>query len=162
MDMASSPRPDGSSGRFCSDRCQRAFDDGLAPFLAIEPSKLYSTTWRHVAGPNPGHLPRPMRMGKLGFIINCAGCGREFDSKGLRSCSPACEREARRREELERDLDQYPGGRPEPAAKRRCHECGGTIPNWRKGKRVRKDTLFCGPTCQKRSKRDRAKAEAVA
>ena len=46
---------------------------------------------RHVAGPDPGYLPRGMRSGP-GFFIRCLNCEMEFESKGLRCCSPDCEK----------------------------------------------------------------------
>ena len=73
-------------GRFCSGRCRAGFDAGLPAF---EPSR----TVRH------------------GFLVNCAGCRKQFDSKGLRCCSIECERRYREREQL----DAESGRRPLPS-----------------------------------------------
>src|SRR4051794_33548456 len=51
-------------GRFCSTNCRDYFDAGAAPYQ--EPKTQYDFT-----------------MGSEGFIINCEGCGKRFDSKGL-------------------------------------------------------------------------------
>jgi hypothetical protein len=33
--------------------------------------------------------------------------------------------------------------------KRKCERCGGVIPNWRNGRRVKETTRFCSPRCSK-------------
>jgi predicted nucleic acid-binding Zn ribbon protein len=40
--------------------------------------------------------------------------------------------------------------------KRKCEECGGDIPFWRKGKTVPKNTRFCGESCQGKARRKKA------
>jgi hypothetical protein len=88
-----------NNGRFCSDRCRQAYDAGYRRAEPVDPFKV--TTWRVVAGSNPGYQPStPMRAGKAGWHITCPGCQREFESKGLRCCSAECER--RSREQAER------------------------------------------------------------
>jgi hypothetical protein len=62
-----------TSGRFCSVRCRDAYDEGIP---AYDPDYI-------------GTDPRwySVRIGPKGLHIDCAGCGRRFDSKGLRCCS---------------------------------------------------------------------------
>ena len=143
------------SGRFCSTRCREAFDAGFPPYQPVDIRKLFTASWRVVAGGDPGHLPRPMRMGPSGFFINCAGCDKEFESKGLRCCSKECERRYRDRED-NAELMAEVG--IEPAAKRMCAAvgCGKPIPRWRNGRAVRKSARFCSPPCQGKSSRKRA------
>jgi hypothetical protein len=74
------------STRFCSTRCREAYDAGLP---AHDPD--------YASKSNPRWYSLP--MGRHGFLINCGGCGRTFDSKGLRYCSTECERNYRQREE---------------------------------------------------------------
>jgi hypothetical protein len=71
------PKADGTSGRFCSDPCREWFDAGNPPYAPI--GRLYG-------------LP----IGTHGFVINCAACGGDFDSKGLRCCSPGSTATGRR------------------------------------------------------------------
>jgi hypothetical protein len=46
----------------------------------------------------------------------------------------------------------------EPPTKRKCQECGGSIPRWRKGRQVSKATRFCSPKCQRRAAKNARKA----
>ena len=95
-------------------------------------------------------------MGRHGFLIDCAGCGKRFDSKGLRCCSPACERSLGDRRKTERlKIEAGVEYQSRLGAKRKCEGCGGDIPNWRKGRRVSKATRFCSPSCGQKA---RAKA----
>ena len=113
------PRPcdgDDDNWRFCSRRCREAYDAGLPPYDPDQLKKLASRFnpggLRVVAGP-PGlssyhplqgsqQLSRGIkRRGSSGFVIACLGCGREFDSTGLRCCSLACERRCSDRSENE-------------------------------------------------------------
>ncbi len=93
-----------------------------------------------------------MRPGVHGFYIRCAGCGSEFESKGLRRCSRACERRYCERQE---NLAVMAEAGIEPAAKRKCENetCGAIIPKWRNGRKVSAATRFCSRTCQQRAKR---------
>jgi hypothetical protein len=134
------PKPDGSSGRFCSDRCREWYDAGNPPYEPHDPRKLYSARATLGVGLNPGYLPAPMRVGPVGFFIRCLNCGKEFESKGLRCCSTECEQMYREREENAKLMAAVG---MEPDAKRRCLECGAIIPRWRKGRRVRSDIQFC-------------------
>jgi predicted nucleic acid-binding Zn ribbon protein len=138
--------------RFCSARCREWFDAGNPPYEPLDTSKLYGATWRHVAGPSAGYLPRPMRMaGKLtergrGFYIDCAGCGKEFESRGLRCCSPECERALVARQKNLADMLDV------PTEKRKCETCGANIPRWRNGRKVSKTTRFCSDKCSARAR----------
>ena len=87
-----------------------------------------------------------MKMGPSGFLINCANCGKEFDSKGSRCCSTKCERLYRDRQD---NLAIMAEVGIEPAPKRQCAnpECDRPIPKWRNGRKVRSDTRFCSPKC---------------
>jgi hypothetical protein len=131
--------------RFCSDRCRDAYDSGYTPQANPDP---FTTSSRQIAGGNAGHLPKPMRMGRHGFMINCAGCGHEFDSQGLRCCSTKCEHKLRDRKETSKLMAEVGMERP---TKRKCQECGGDIPNWRNGRRVPKNTRFCSPRCVRKN-----------
>jgi hypothetical protein len=117
----------GGVHRFCSENCQAAFDNGLPPYAPLDPRKFYS-------------LPIP---------IQCCGCNRQFDSKGLRCCSPDCERAYRQREDLEAELISDPFR----AVKRKCEGCGSDIPNWRRGRRVSAKTRFCSRRCGDENRR---------
>ena len=125
-------------GHFCHPRCRAWFDAGNPPYDPNYASKSNSRWYS---------LP----MGPTGFYINCAGCGRQFDSRGLRCCSTDCERHYREREDnaaLMAEVDMQP-----PAPKRKCQHCGGDIPNWRKGRRVTKAARFCSDSCSGKAKR---------
>ena len=126
---AYTPGAIGDVGRFCSLRCRDAFDSG---FPAYAPPRSYREL---VAGQGP-----------LGMLINCSGCGKKFDSCGLRYCSIECRRASRRKQELDAEL----AGQPFRAVKRRCGHCGGAISNWRKGRRVSSAVKFCSPRCQRK------------
>ena len=114
----------------CSPRCREAFDAGWPIY---QPPVITSSL------PKGGH----------GFLIDCAGCHKQFDSKGLRCCSPDCERGYQRKQRLESDLV----GAAFRVARRICAApaCTVEIPNWRNGRRVR--SKFCSPRCQKRNAR---------
>jgi hypothetical protein len=74
-----------------------------------------------------------------GFKIVCAHCRKGFESKGLRCCSPECERAQREREV---NLAVLAEAGIEPKARRRCECCDAVIPTWRKGRRVSSKTRF--------------------
>jgi hypothetical protein len=141
------PRADGSSGRCCSDRCREWFDAGNPAYEPLDTRKLYDETWRHAGGPRAGYLPRPMHAGPVGFFIDCVGCGKEFESRGLRCCSPDCERALVARQKNRADMLDA------PAAKRSCEECGRPIPRWRNGREVSATVRFCpGGKCARRAR----------
>ena len=74
---ACTPKPPtgDDSTRFCSDRCREAYDAGCPPHDPRYHTKGNQLWYR---------LP----LGREGFLIDCAGCGKRFDSSGLRCCSP--------------------------------------------------------------------------
>jgi hypothetical protein len=88
--------------------------------------------------------------GRHGWLIECFGCGKDFDSKGLRCCSTECEHAHHRREEIIKTLAQV-GMEVEP--KRECEECGHDIPTWRNGRKVSSATKFCSRRCAKRARK---------
>ena len=147
------PSGDDNTARFCSRRCQDAYDDcaqRYADLPAAHPA--FDRSWHIIAGPDPGYLPQPMRSGRHGFLTICAGCGREFDSCGLRFCSTDCERQHRRRNETA-TLMQSVG--MELPSKRKCAYagCGGDIPNWRGEGNARAGSeqypVLLAPLCRK-------------
>jgi hypothetical protein len=161
------PRPsDGEdTWRFCSPRCREAYDAGLPPYDPDHSKKLASSFnpggLRVVAGPRGLSSYDPLqgsqqlsrgikRRGATGFVIACVGCGREFDSTGLRCCSLACGRRCRDRSQNEQLMSEVDMERP---TKRKCERCGGNIPRWRNGRQVSKAVRFCSPKCSKASKR---------
>ena len=107
-------------------RCQEWFDNGNPPITEL-------------------------RRTAHGFEIKCAGCGKDFESKGLRCCSDNCER---RYVERQRNLGIMAEVGIEPAAKKHCAAsgCTNTIPKWRNGRRVSSTTRFCSDRCSRRSK----------
>jgi len=121
--------------RFCSARCRDWYDAGNPAHQEI--------TYRWRDG-------RPMKMGTRGFLINCAHCSQEFDSKGLRCCSRDCEQSYRERQD---NLAVMAEVGIELTAKRECHTCGARIPKWRKGRRVSSKTRFCSPKCSQKTRR---------
>src|SRR5262249_15637601 len=122
------------NGRFCSMRCQGAYDAGFTPQSAEQPDTLIG--WRVVAGgadigddynatlSNPP--PIPMKRTADGFKIACAGCSKEFESKGLRCCSDKCESRYRERQA---NIALMAEVGIEPARKRPCAApgCSSTI-----------------------------------
>lgn len=133
------------NGRFCSAKCRDWYDfDGARP-VPPDPAPHTVDRWRVVAGGDPGYLARAMPMSSDGFRVSCRGCGREFVSKGFAYCSPECKTAARERKEAREVMGE---GGVEPPVKRKCLECGGDIPNWRKGRRVASNTRFCSKGCK--------------
>jgi hypothetical protein len=132
------------NGRFCSSRCQSAYDAGL---LAYDPSCASKDNARWYSLP----------IGRQGFLIACAGCGKTFDSKGLRCCSSACEHGYRERQAAIAAMAEVG---MEPAAKRKCETCGGDIPRYRGAgksrRRMREDVRCCSARCRQMAYRQRA------
>ena len=156
--------------RFCSDRCRDFYDAGNAGFAQDlrQPKANYGITgWRVVAGP-PGVVvgsdyykplrdafgkrayQGPMRPTKAGFMILCANCQKDFESKGLRCCSDVCERRYREKKD---NLAVMAKIGIEPAVKRRCEGCGAVIPKWSKGRRVSSAKRFCSNSCAQKARR---------
>jgi hypothetical protein len=125
--------------RFCSDRCRDYYDTG-APGNEQD--------WRRPDIAFTYLDGRSMAKGVHGFKINCAHCAKEFDSKGLRCCSPECERGYREREQNRATLAEVG---VEVKEKRPCEQCGVNIPMWRNRRKVSSVTRFCSPKCKARA-----------
>jgi hypothetical protein len=141
---------------FCSDRCREVYDaeepgheqDWLRRPKAEDAPP---TNLEVVAGPAGNRPATPVKRTTAGYNIHCLGCGKEFESKGLRCCSTECERRYKERQE---NLALMATVGIEPAAKKKlCASCGAKIPTWRNGRRVSKATQFCGPKCAQRARR---------
>ena len=144
--MSRKPRDDDDNTRFCSKRCQDAYDNGLPTYDPHYASKS-NPRWYRAGG-------KPLVMGKHGFLIPCASCGKTFDSKGLRCCSAKCERSLGERQEVCRLKDEAGitfESKMGPKAK--CQDCGGDIPRWRNGRKVPKSTRFCSPKCARNARK---------
>jgi hypothetical protein len=128
-------------GRFCHPRCRAGFDLGLPPFEPLDLDKFYS-------------LPKAA----TGFHINCACCRSRFDSRGWRCCSIECQRDLRRKQELDAEL----ANDPFRVIKRKCLGCGGDIPNWRRGRRISKTTRFCSRRCARKHRENGVRAPNAA
>jgi hypothetical protein len=128
--------------RFCSVKCRAAYDAGGAPAWGR------GETQTRIVYRRGDDIP--MRATAAGFLIACANCNKEFDSKGLRCCSAECERGLKQRRE---NLAVMAEVGMEPAAKKRCLQCGGVIPKWRNGRRVSESVQFCGRKCRDRHNR---------
>jgi hypothetical protein len=113
--------------RFCSILCRDGFDAGLPPYGERSPS--YG-------------LPQSSD----GFRIECKGCRKLFVSRGLRCCSPDCERSYREQLDIKSTMAEV--GMEPMREKRKCEHCGGDIPLWRKGKTVPSNTRFCSRSCR--------------
>jgi hypothetical protein len=98
--------------RFCSDGCRDYYDAG-APGHAQD--------WRQ-AKPDYSELRQTQR----GFRIACAHCCTEFESKGLRCCSPKCDelrKPVSRRKQPRRKIAYY-----SVKASHKHHNAGGRFP----------------------------------
>jgi hypothetical protein len=154
-----------ASGRFCSDRCRDAYDAGWPAYDPDihEPDRRKSN-WIPLGklrdDPLSGsrQISRGInRRGAHGWIIECLGCGREFDSKGLRCCSTKCERAYLDRQEATQAMAEV--GMEAPT-KRKCQRegCPHYIPNWRNGRRVSSKTRFHSKECQQKAAVERREA----
>lgn len=128
--------------RFCSERCRDAYDGGYPGHEQDWLRPAMAPIYRDSAG-------HRMWSTATGFLIRCAGCQKEFDSKGLKYCSPDC---GRRDRERQGNLAVMAEVGVEPKAKRLCQApgCGATIPQWTKGKRTRSSQRFCSSKCASR------------
>jgi hypothetical protein len=154
---------------FCSTRCREAYDGGWPAYNSNKMGVFDApmSTWRLRAGP-PGvtsydplqgsnQLSRGIkRRGSTGWVIECSGCDKEFDSTGLRYCSTGCGRRHRERSENAEVMAKV--GMEQPV-KRKCEApgCGRDIPNWRNGKRVSKATRFCSSRCKQAAYREKGR-----
>jgi hypothetical protein len=150
------------NGNFCSIRCQDWYDAGNpAPSSQID----YAVPLRDyvvVAGPPRLQVgssyyggifadreDAAKKLTTKGFRIQCARCAKDFESLGLRCCSPKCECGYRERQE---NLAVMAEVGIEPARKRQCAnpECKARIPTWRNGRQVSSSTRFCSPKCARK------------
>jgi hypothetical protein len=129
------------------DRAERAARKAVCSSTKIERSGFdpFSVTrWRVIAGGDPGRLVKtPMRMGKVGWLIQCRACAVEFESKGWAYC-PACmalPAEERRDHEPVKRVGR-------PCARPGCGE--------RLSKRARADARYCSAACRKAVSRDKS------
>jgi hypothetical protein len=134
--------------RLLRDRAERAARKTLRSSTKIERSDFdpFSVTrCRVIAGGDPGHLVKtPMRMGKVGWLIQCRACAVEFESKGWAYC-PACmalPAEERRDHEPVKRVGR-------PCARPGCVE--------RLSKRARADARYCSAACRKAVSRDKSR-----
>jgi len=111
------------SGAFCSPQCRESYDHGARP-VAYSLRQQFS-----------------LRMGKVGFWLTCR-CGRAFESKGWKYCSPQCARQAHQQAETAAVLAEVAMEAP---TKRRCQKpgCSRSIPNWRHGRKVSSTAKYC-------------------
>jgi hypothetical protein len=112
------------NARFCSKRCQDAFDAGVR----YKPAEI---EYQHADG-------RAMAKRGLGFAMTCPGCDKEFTSLGLRCCSPECERAYRDRQEAIKKAAQVGH---EVKLKRTCEVCGKRIPRYTETGRATRTTV---------------------
>jgi hypothetical protein len=116
--------PDGDrSGRFCSSRCQDAYDHVGLRYRSPE---VCYTDMVPVDG---------------GFRISCRSCGTSFTSRGLAYCSPNCQRTA------EAVRDAIAAGH-DPRQPRQCEAlgCGKSIPRYTAtGKSTAAKVRWCCP-----------------
>lgn len=133
------PRGD-NSGRFCTDQCRVEYDYPDA--FSLDPFKV--TKWKTVAGGDPGSLvTTPMtKVSGGGWRVACRGCGRQFESFGLAYCKPGCRQASHERAESAALMADVGMDAP---SKRPCQApgCTGTIPKWRKGRKVSKRAKYC-------------------
>jgi hypothetical protein len=157
------------NGRFCSMRCQAWFDDGNPSYEQRQEAerqllKVPLSSFKVVAGQSglevgtsyyatvfpKGFKFTPMRRGSEGWYIACKNCNKEFESKGLRCCTPECEKAYREKEGRQATMKE---AGMEPATRRICEGpgCDRPIPKWKNGRRVSSKVRFCSDLCRKRS-----------
>jgi hypothetical protein len=162
------PGPHGDdSGRFCSGACRIEYDcPGASSFDSFK-----ITCWRKVAGGDPGYLvatpmqrvpgrkhkDRPAICG--GWRAPCRGCCKPFESFGWAYCSQDCKHASRQREVNEVDMAAAGIERP---TKRKCLECGDSIPRWRNGRAVSKAIKYCSDKCAARARRKVKRSRCIA
>lgn len=97
----------------------------------------YDGTWQPITGGDPVYMPKPMRRGKDGFVINCQACGKKFDSKGLAYCEACMDLPAEARKAM------IPSGRECEAP-----GCSNVI-----APTARADARYCSTACRTRASR---------
>jgi hypothetical protein len=135
------------NGRFCDVRCVEAFDNGL---VITEPKHPFR--WEHSRSPTRG---TPTIVMGSGFAIQCAQCKQAFSSKGLRCCSPECERQLRETQTVKVTMAEAAATKTFVNRKCEAPGCGNDIPRYvGVGKKRRESrTRFCSPACQRRARR---------
>ena len=129
------------------DRAERAAHTEVRTSTKIERGDFDAfepTRWRVIAGGDPGHLIKtPMRMGKVGWFIQCRACAVELESKGWAYCLAcmALPAEERRDHEPVKRVGR-------PCARSGCGE--------RLSKRARADARYCSAACRKAVSRDKS------
>ena len=135
-------------GRFCSKLCRSAFDAGYpatsgqtAPWRTLD-GKRYRV-WGTITD-------KDLHLATVNLHeIECRGCRGTFISKGLRCCSPDCERKFREREDIAAVMAD---AGMERSTKRKCEVCPNTIPKWLPGgKLVPSSRRFCSPKCRQKA-----------
>lgn len=144
------------NGQFCSAKCRAAFDMGLPPYG--EPARGRGP-WRVFAGPDTP-IAQPMPASQGGCLTKCTSCRKHFASKGLRCCSPECERQCRENEANLATMAEVGMEIPKPG--RACQCCGKTLPRWRPAGKgaVRKTQKYCSQKCQRQSASQNKKKDA--
>jgi hypothetical protein len=124
--------------RFCSQRCREVYDNGRPVYTPLDLDKFFT-------------FPRSGSA----FRVECGHCRRPFASRGLRCCSPDCERALCQRQARDRELAGNAFRSPRPP----CETCGAPLPKWRKGRRLSSVTRFCSARCRKRAQNSRLRHE---
>jgi hypothetical protein len=139
-------------GRFCSARCRDRYDNGSPAWGRGETQTkpIYS---HELDKARKGQRLRPTTNG---FLIGCANCRKEFESRGLRCCSRECERGLG---EKRKNLETLAEVGMAPAEKRRCLQCEGIIPKWTGGRRTVSTKVFCSRKCRQRHRQPKASDE---
>lgn len=105
-------------------------------------------------------MPKPVmlqaRKGPNGYFMKCAGCGFEFESRGLKFCYD-CYAALGDKEDIRLH------GLPSPETKavgstqrKTCLQCSGDLPAFSNKRRSK--AVFCSERCQVRYRRAHAKA----
>jgi hypothetical protein len=150
------PLPGGDdSTRFCGSKCRMAYDAGAQPAREDSPFAIAGGPWRVIAGADPGYVPKTaMRQTRHGFTVACLHCKREFESSGLRCCSPTCERDLK---ESAQNVALIVEAGGELVEKRKCVVCAGAIPKYvgtgKKRQLTRKTKVTCSSKCYAKARK---------
>jgi DNA-directed RNA polymerase subunit M/transcription elongation factor TFIIS len=102
-----------------------------------------------------------MTVSADGFLIDCRSCKKPFVSKGLRCCSPECERQYRERETIAATMAEVQA-ESTGYVHRKCEQCGGNIPRYTgtglKRRETAKNTRFYSRLCGDRFRSQKAAA----